>query len=81
MNADASIRFFDAQFERQLREAEPALNPFEQRALPWLHGRVLELGGHFAGWEILDHRHEDFPAPRGTLKAFDTVIARKPGGT
>jgi tellurite methyltransferase len=201
MSADTSIRFFDAQFERQLQDAELSLNPFEQRALPWLHGRVLdlgcglgnlalaaarrgcrvlaldgsrtaiehlqrqaaaesltlearvadlrthgpdgdfdavacigllmffdcptaqarlrqlqaqlrpggvavvnvlvagttfldmfdpaghclfardELGGYFAGWEILDLRHETFPAPRGTLKAFDTVIARKPGGT
>ena len=41
---DASIRFFDTQFRRQVREAELALNPFEQRALPWLSGRVLDYG-------------------------------------
>ena len=41
---DASIRFFDSQFRRQIRQAELALNPFEQRALPWLQGRVLDSG-------------------------------------
>lgn len=41
---DASIRFFDTQFRRQIRQAELALNPFEQRALPWLQGRVLDYG-------------------------------------
>ncbi|WP_298826243.1 methyltransferase domain-containing protein [uncultured Piscinibacter sp.] len=44
MVADASIRFFDAQFQRQVREAETGLNPFEQVALPYLHGRVLDYG-------------------------------------
>lgn len=41
---DASIRFFDSQFQRQVREADLRLNPFEQRALPWLQGRVLDHG-------------------------------------
>ena len=31
-----------------------------------------------AGWEILAESHEVFPAPGDTLKAFDTVIARRP---
>lgn len=44
MVSDASIRFFEAQFEQQLREADLRLNPFEQAALPYLHGRVLEYG-------------------------------------
>jgi len=39
-----SIRFFDAQFERQVREADFALNPFEEAALPYLRGRVLDHG-------------------------------------
>jgi tellurite methyltransferase len=39
-----SIEFFDAQFRRQIAADELALNPFEQRALPHLRGRVLDLG-------------------------------------
>jgi tellurite methyltransferase len=37
-----------------------------------------ELGDSFAGWEPLLSRHEDFPAPGGTLKRFHTLIARAP---
>ena len=44
MASDASVRFFDAQFQRQVREGDLRLNPFEDRALPWLHGRVLDYG-------------------------------------
>jgi tellurite methyltransferase len=39
-----SVDFFDAQFERQIRGGEFALNPFEKLALPYLRGRVLDLG-------------------------------------
>lgn len=38
-----------------------------------------EIERHFAGWRIELSRHETFPAPGGTVKAFSTVIARKPG--
>jgi len=44
MASSHSIEFFDKQFERQLREHDLALNPFERAALPHLHGRVLDLG-------------------------------------
>lgn len=44
MAQDDSIRFFDTQFQRQVRQAELALNPFEQQALPYLQGRVLDYG-------------------------------------
>jgi tellurite methyltransferase len=37
-----------------------------------------ELRAHLAGWEILGEAREEFAAPHGTLKAFETVIARKP---
>ena len=40
----SSVRFFDTQFERQVREGDFALNPFEAAALPYLHGRVLDFG-------------------------------------
>jgi tellurite methyltransferase len=38
-----------------------------------------ELREAFAGWEIVSESFEDFPAPDDTVKAFSTVIARKPG--
>lgn len=44
MSTNPSIEFFDRQFLRQVREADLELNPFEQAALPYLHGRVLDYG-------------------------------------
>lgn len=39
-----SVDFFDDQFRRQIRDGEFALNPFEQKALQHLKGKVLDLG-------------------------------------
>jgi tellurite methyltransferase len=44
MVSDASIRFFDAQFRRQVDESDLKLNPFEERALPYLQGTLLDYG-------------------------------------
>jgi tellurite methyltransferase len=44
MPANRSIDFFDKQFEQQVRDREFRLNPFEEMALPFLRGRVLDLG-------------------------------------
>lgn len=44
MSSNRSVDFFDRQFERQIHQAESALNPFEQAALPHLRGRVLDFG-------------------------------------
>ncbi|MCZ8253153.1 MAG: class I SAM-dependent methyltransferase [Hylemonella sp.] len=44
MNPSHSVAFFERQFQRQLREQAQALNPFEEAALPWLQGRVLDYG-------------------------------------
>jgi tellurite methyltransferase len=43
-DANPSVQFFERQFQRQVREADFALNPFETLALPWLQGEVLDLG-------------------------------------
>jgi tellurite methyltransferase len=43
-NVNASVDFFERQFQRQVRDADFALNPFETLALPWLRGDVLDLG-------------------------------------
>ena len=39
-----SVDFFDTQFRRQVASRDFALNPFETLALPFLRGRVLDLG-------------------------------------
>lgn len=39
-----SVDFFDRQFQRQIGSADFALNPFEQIALPYLLGDVLDMG-------------------------------------
>jgi len=44
MISNPSVDFFDAQFQRQVREADFRLNPFEEAALPHLRGRVLDCG-------------------------------------
>ena len=44
MTSDHSIRFFDQQFQRQTNAGDLALNPFEESALPFLRGRVLDFG-------------------------------------
>jgi tellurite methyltransferase len=44
MTSNRSIAFFDEQFQRQVAAGEFALNPFEQAALPYLRGAMLDLG-------------------------------------
>ena len=39
-----AVQFFGDQFERQIAAHDYRLNPFEERALPYLAGRVLDLG-------------------------------------
>lgn len=44
MTASHSVEFFEQQFQRQVGAAELQLNPFEEAALPYLRGRVLDFG-------------------------------------
>lgn len=44
MNPNASVRFFDTQFQRQIAAQVHELNPFERAALPCLQGHVLDYG-------------------------------------
>ena len=44
VSGDRSIEFFDRQFERQIKQPDIGLNPFEQAALPYLQGKVLDYG-------------------------------------
>ncbi len=40
-----------------------------------------EVRSRFAGWEIVQARADDFPAPGQTVKCFFTLIARRPRAT
>lgn len=40
----SSVQFFDTQFQRQLEDGDFRLNPFEQQALDFVHGIVLDYG-------------------------------------
>jgi tellurite methyltransferase len=44
MDTNKSISFFDNQFQKQVSEQRFSLNPFEEAALPYLTGSVLDLG-------------------------------------
>lgn len=44
MPTSDSVEFFEKQFQRQVRETDFALNPFEQLALSHVAGGVLDLG-------------------------------------
>jgi tellurite methyltransferase len=44
MATNRSVDFFETQFQRQVKAHEFTLNPFEEAALPYLTGRVLDLG-------------------------------------
>lgn len=44
MTSNKSIAFFDEQFKRQLSDDANKLNPFEDLALPYLRGEVLDFG-------------------------------------
>ena len=44
MSESRSITFFDEQFRRQPNDVALKLNPFEELALPYLDGDVLDFG-------------------------------------
>ena len=44
MKPNQSIAFFDTQFQKQVASGDYALNPFEKATLPFVRGRVLDLG-------------------------------------
>lgn len=44
MISKKSLAFFETQFQRQVRDGDYALNPFETLALDYLTGSVLDLG-------------------------------------
>jgi tellurite methyltransferase len=47
-----TVDFFSQQFERQISTADYRLNPFEEMALPFVRGRVLDLGCGLGNFSI-----------------------------
>jgi tellurite methyltransferase len=63
-----------------LIEGTTFMSMFDENAY-CLFGRN-ELESRFTGWNVLDHRIEDFDAPvPGQIKRFATLIARRPAAT
>src|SRR5215813_8858968 len=51
------IEFCDTQCQRQIRDSEFVLNPFEELVLPYLRGRMLDLGCGLGNLTIEAARH------------------------
>ena len=60
--------------------------------MPAIRGNYFDPQGHclfapqavrdaFAGWEIHAFEQQDLPAPHESVKAFVTIVARKPRAT
>jgi tellurite methyltransferase len=52
MTPSDPVEFFERQFQRQIRDGDFALNPFEQLALPHVAGSVLDLGCGLGNFSI-----------------------------
>ena len=70
MHMPKPIAFFDTQFQRQVRESDFALNPFEQLALDYIAGTVLDahekLAVEASGADLSTHSIE---------RSYDTIVA------
>ncbi len=72
MGLNRTVRLFEERFRKQAAEGGSALNPFEELALPYLRGSVLDLGCGLGNLSLE-------AAPCGsTVKRFATVVAQKP---
>jgi tellurite methyltransferase len=56
MSNKKSVAFFESQFQRQVRDQEYALNPFEILALDYVKGSVLDLGCGLGNFSLVAGR-------------------------
>ncbi|HET7731966.1 MAG TPA: methyltransferase domain-containing protein [Usitatibacter sp.] len=56
MSTNATVRFFDDQFQRQVAAGDLRLNPFEASALPYVRGKVLDYGCGLGNLSIIAAR-------------------------
>jgi hypothetical protein len=59
MTTPDAVDFFERQFQRQVRESDFALNPFEQLALSHVAGSVLDLGSSLGSTSLEAARRPD----------------------
>ena len=68
-----SVDFFESQFQRQVRDQEYALNPFEILALEYVKGSVLDLGCGLGNFSLEAGRRGH---PVLAVDASPTAVAR-----
>jgi len=74
MIPNESVEFFDTQFQRQIRERDYALNPFETLALAYLRGTVLDLGSGLGNLSLeAGRRGHDVVAVDASLAAVSRI--------
>ena len=74
MIPNESVDFFDTQFQRQVRERDYALNPFETLALAYLKGTVLDLGSGLGNLSLeAGRRGHDVVAVDASLAAVSRI--------
>ncbi|HUI99089.1 MAG TPA: class I SAM-dependent methyltransferase [Usitatibacter sp.] len=77
MVANRTIEFFDAQFRRQAAAHELALNPFEDAVLPYLRGKVLDIGCGLGNLALAAaHRGCEVLAVDASPAGIESVAAR-----
>jgi tellurite methyltransferase len=57
MTPNRSITFFDTQLQKQVAAEDFAFNPFEKAVMPFVRGRVLDLGCGLGNLSIEAARH------------------------